>query len=74
MATYHIEFYRVLLSSDGHPFKCLQGELDVPNVQSSAQALENASKKFAALHRVRDWKMHADTMEVVPAERPGGRV
>ena len=68
MATYRVEFYRVLLSSDGHPFKCLQGKIDVPEVESSAQAAENASKKFAAFHGVRDWKIHADAMEVVAAE------
>jgi hypothetical protein len=68
MATYQVGFYRVLLSSDGHPFKCLQGKIDVPEVESSTQAAENASKKFAALHGVRDWRMHADTMEIVAAE------
>ena len=30
MASYCVNFYRVLLSSDGHPFRCLQGQIDVP--------------------------------------------
>jgi hypothetical protein len=60
-------FYRVLLSSDGHPFKCLQAKIDVPDMESSKRAVEDASKKFAALHRVRDWKMYADTIEVMLA-------
>jgi hypothetical protein len=67
MARYHVEFYRVLLSSDGHPFKCLQGKIDVPDRESSGRAVEDASKKFAALHGGRDWKMYADTIEVVAA-------
>jgi hypothetical protein len=27
MSTYHVSFFKNLLSSDGHPFKCHSGEL-----------------------------------------------
>ena len=26
MSTYHVNFFKCLLSSDGHPFKCLHGK------------------------------------------------
>jgi hypothetical protein len=28
MSTYHVSFFKNLLSSDGHPFKCLQRRVD----------------------------------------------
>jgi len=65
MASYCVNFYRVLLSSDGHPFRCLQGQIDVPEVESSTEAAEIASKRFEALHRIPDWKIHADAREIV---------
>jgi hypothetical protein len=65
MASYCVNFYRVLLSSDGYSFRCLQGKIDVPEVESSTQAAEIASRRFEALHRIPDWRIHADAREVV---------
>ncbi len=44
MSTYHVSFFKNLLSSDGHPFKCLQRRIDVSDVETAAQAAESASK------------------------------
>ena len=52
-------YCRVLLSFDGHPFRCLQGQIDVPEVESSTEAAEIASKRFEALHRIPDWKIQS---------------
>ena len=40
MSTYHVSFFKYLLSSDGHPFKCLQRRIDVNDAESAAQATE----------------------------------
>ena len=40
MSTYHVSFFKNLLSSDGHPFKCLQRRIDVSDAESDAQAAE----------------------------------
>jgi hypothetical protein len=34
MSTYHVSFFKYLLSSDGHPFKCLQRRIDVNDAES----------------------------------------
>jgi hypothetical protein len=61
--TYHVSFFKNLLSSDGHPFKCLQRQIDVTDAESAAQAAESASRAFEALYGCA-WKLHADSIEV----------
>lgn len=43
MSTYHVSFFKNLLSSDGHPFKCLQRRIDVTDAESAVQAAESVS-------------------------------
>ncbi len=68
MARYRVSFFKNLLSSDGHQFKCLQSEVDIANSDSAAQAAELASQKFARLRRLKNWKLMADSVEVEPAD------
>jgi hypothetical protein len=63
MSTYHVSFFKNLLSSDGHPFKCLQRRIAVTDAESSAQAAELASRSFEAVCGC-PWKLHADSMEI----------
>src|SRR6266550_2016837 len=51
MSTYHVSFFQNLLSSDGHPFKCLQRRIDVSDAESIAQAAESASRAFEARYQ-----------------------
>ena len=37
---YQVSFFKYLLSSDGHPFKCLQGRIGVSDAESAEQATE----------------------------------
>jgi hypothetical protein len=63
MSAYHVSFFKNLLSSDGHPFKCLQRRIDVTDAESPAQAAQSASKAFEALYGC-PWKLHADSIEI----------
>jgi hypothetical protein len=69
MSDYRVSFFKDLVSSDGHRFRCLQQEIDIRDSDSSEQAAESASRTFEALHGLRDWKLRADCLEVVAAER-----
>jgi len=60
---YHVSFFKTLLSSDGHPLKCLQRRIDISDAESAEQAVESASRAFEALYGC-TWKLHADTIEV----------
>ncbi len=70
MARYVVRFFKALLSSDGHPFKCLQTQIDVMGAEDAAQAARWAAQAFEADHNIRDWQLHADTREVVAIEAP----
>jgi len=67
MSAYHVSFFKNLLNSDGHPFKCLQRRIDVSDAESTAQAAESASRAFEALYGC-PWKLHADSIEVIAAD------
>ena len=67
MSAYHVSFFKTLLSSDGHPFKCLQQRIDISDAESSAQAVEAASRAFEAVYGC-PWKLHADSIEVIAAD------
>jgi hypothetical protein len=63
MSAYHVSFFKTLLSSDGHPSKCLQ-YLDIADAESSALAVEAACKAFEALYGGR-CNLHADSIDVI---------
>ena len=65
MSGYRVSFFKMLLSSDGHPFKCLQECIEVPHSETPAEAVDHASRTFEARHHVPDWTLHADMVEVV---------
>jgi hypothetical protein len=67
MSAYHVSFFKNLLSSDGHPFKCLQRRIDVAAVENAAEAAESASRAFEVLYGC-SWKLHADSIEVIDAD------
>jgi hypothetical protein len=69
MSAYHVSFFKNLLSSDGHPFKCLQQQVYVPESENAAQAAGSASQQFEKLHGFRDWRLYADSIEVESAAR-----
>ena len=67
MSAYHVSFFKTLLNSDGHPFKCLQQRISIGDAESSAQAVEAASNELEALYGCL-WKLHADSIEVIAAD------
>ena len=67
MSAYQVTFFKTLLSSDGHPFKCLQQRIDVSDAESAAEATESASRTFETLYGC-PWNLHADSIEVIDAD------
>jgi hypothetical protein len=70
MTRYCVSFYKHLLSSDGHPFKCLQRQIDVNEARDVVQAGELAAGIFEADRKIRDWQLAADVREVLAVELP----
>ena len=69
MPKYRVAFFKSLLSSDGHPFKCLQEQIVLSDMETSAQAAECASKLFAAHHGSLEWRLYADEVQVTSGEQ-----
>ena len=63
MNNYRVSFYKDILNSDGHSFKCLQREVDVQSVGPS-QALVLAERL------VDNERLNADRVEVVHLADP----
>jgi hypothetical protein len=59
-----VTFFKNLLSSDGHPFKCVQEVVDVRYARSADRALEAAELRYERLHRGHDWTLYADFLEL----------
>jgi hypothetical protein len=64
MTHYRVSYYKNLLSSDGHQFKCLQKQFDLPNVESAKKAEEIAARQFESLHGLHSLRWFADVIEV----------
>jgi hypothetical protein len=61
---YRIAFFKHLLSSDGHPFKCLQQRIEIRSAKNIERALKAAEHRYERLCHVRDWRLHADMFEL----------
>ena len=64
MPCYKVSFFKELLSSDGHPFNCLQQAIEIQRARSPEQAVEAAQRRYERLHRVSTWKLHADIIRL----------
>jgi hypothetical protein len=64
MPDYRVAFYKTVLSSDGHPSKCLQECIDIHDLQDPTGAARAATQAFQERHGTQDWRVHADMIDV----------
>jgi hypothetical protein len=64
MTIYRVSFLKDVLSSDGHLFKCIQQVIDIADAKDPGSAAESAQLKYQELRGIRDWKLHADYLEL----------
>lgn len=64
MSHYRVSYFKNLLSSDGHQFKCLQQQFDFPNVENAEEAAETAARQFINLRGVHRLKTFVDAIQV----------
>ena len=63
MKMFHVDFFKNLLSSDGHQHKCLQKSLDVTG-ENAGDALLSAKRQFEQLTHTTNWTHRADFTEI----------
>ena len=61
---YRVSFFKALLSSDGHQFRCLQQSIVIRRARSVERAVEAAKRRFERLCLVADWRLYADSVEL----------
>jgi hypothetical protein len=71
MPLYRATFFKDLLSSQGHQFKCPQGSVEIRRGRSVDRAVQAAEHWFARRRLSADWKLDADYFEL---EADGRRV
>ena len=62
--SYRVSFFKALLSSDGHQFRCLQQSIVIRRARSVERAVEAAKRRFERRCRVTDWRLYADGVEL----------
>jgi hypothetical protein len=62
-------FYKNVLGENGQEGDVCQCVVDL-DVLDNAQAIDVAKRKFCEMHGVHDWTLHADRLEVTPADFP----
>ena len=63
-AQYRVAFFKHLLSSDGHQFKCLQHMIKIRHARNAERALKAAEYRYERFCHVPDWRLYADTFEL----------
>jgi predicted RNA-binding Zn-ribbon protein involved in translation (DUF1610 family) len=61
---YRVTFFKDLLSSDGHKFKCPQCTVDIRRARTAARAVQAAKRRFERRRRMQNWKLLADYFEL----------
>jgi hypothetical protein len=64
MTRYRVTFFKNLLSSDGHRFKCPQGTIEINCARSADRAVQAAQHRFERLRHMPEWKLQADYLEL----------
>jgi hypothetical protein len=64
MTGYRVVFFKYLLSSDGHLFKCLQYRVEIRRAKNADRAIKAAERRYERLRHVRDWRLYADAFEL----------
>jgi hypothetical protein len=63
MLHYDVSFFKELVNSDGHAFKCVQRKIAV-DASSPGEAFNAAKRQFEQHYRIGDWRLYADTVEI----------
>jgi hypothetical protein len=62
--SYRVSFFKVLLNSNGHQFRCLQQSIMIRRARSAERAVEAAKRRFERLCHLADWRLYADGVEL----------
>lgn len=69
MAHFVVRFLKDILGDNGHESEVIENELEI-DAEDEVLAEELAKRQFCQLHSTGNWSLHADRIEIKPAEFP----
>ena len=69
MSRFVVRFMKDVLGGNGRETEICQGSLEV-DASDESQAAELAKLKFCQAQALRDWSLHADRIQIKPADFP----
>lgn len=69
MAHFTVRFLKDVLGDQGQPCEACQRTIDV-DARDAVEAAALAAQQFCELREIRDWSLHADRIDVQPADFP----
>ena len=63
MTSYRVTFFKNLVDSNGHQFKCPQGSIDIRRARSDKRALQAAQRRYERAKNISHWTLFADVAE-----------
>jgi hypothetical protein len=63
MTRYRVRFFKLLVNSQGMPFKAIQREIEIVEAKTAQEAEAIAEREFERVRNIPDWHIHADSVD-----------
>ncbi|MGT2467473.1 hypothetical protein [Mesorhizobium sp.] len=71
MTSYRVTFFKNLVNSNGHQFKCPQGTVEIRRARNLDRAFQAAERRYERAKKICNWTLYADVAELETAEDSG---
>lgn len=74
MTSYRVTFFKNLINSNGHPFKCPRDTIEIRRARDLDRAFQAAERRYERAKKIGNWTLHADVAELQTVETNGSSV
>lgn len=71
MTSYRVTFFKNLVNSNGHQFKCPQGTIEIRRARDLGRAFQAAERRYERAKNICNWTLYADVAELETVETDG---
>jgi hypothetical protein len=71
MTSYRVTFFKNLVNSNGHQFKCPQGTIEIRRARGLDRAFQAAERRYERAKKIGNWTLYADVAEMETVEADG---
>jgi hypothetical protein len=64
MTSYRVTFFKNLVNSTGHQFKCPQGTIEIRRARNYHRAFQAAERRYERAKKIANWTLYADFAEL----------